>query len=236
MKNTPKVIQQSVNSLVLALDDLAEIEAQSIATDREERGGVLCYNPKTKKYNIKKIESTNDSVINSPSLTVNGILNLCKEDDVITFWHTHGTSLHSFSDLDRYSAADLTVSGRKVGLCSLGIDGIHCHYAFLGLPQIVNIQWDGRLRKKLKEIAKEEYLVDDLICDSNLDCQIRNWSKGMAKEPLESFDQINSLKGTTSAIDKSSGIIVSSHQGMVCYNVLSGDGFKSLNCFGREEK
>jgi hypothetical protein len=236
MDKTPESIQHSIDSIVASLANLAKIEAKSIATDREEKGGVLCYNPKTKKSKIIDIDGTNDSVVNKPSLTVNEITELCPKDQALTFWHTHGTMLHSFSDLDRYSAADLAASGKKIGLCSLGINGIQCHYAFLSIPQVVNIRWNGELEKHIKKISKSEHLVDDLMCDAEMNCRRRYWPEGMGEPVIGTFDQVNLLKGASGSIGINGGIIATSHTGLVCYSIDSEDGFKSFNCFGRDVK
>lgn len=228
-------ISLSIESLVASLGDLAEIENESILTDREERGGLLCYDPKTKKYEIKKVDGTNDSAVNSPDITIGEIGKICPQGNITTFWHTHGTSLRSFSDMDRYSAGDMAASGYRIGLCSLGIDGIQCHYAFTSVPEVVNIQWDGKLQEKLKKNAQKTYELDDLLCDSELNCRGRMWSEGMSKKAIGSFDQVNALDETNSWVDIN-GVVVASPSGLECYEIQSQDGFLSLNCYGKEEK
>lgn len=231
----PIEIQQSVRSIVSALDELADIEMKSIITDREENGGLLCYDPETEKYQIKPLDGTNDSMINTPNITVSEIVKICPEDDIATFWHTHGTMLHSFSDMDRYSAGDMAATGKKMGLCSLGIDGIQCHYAFMSVPQVVNVGWDGRLEEKLKEMSAKEIFADDLLCDEEMSCSIRKWSDGVIKDQIGKFDQVNILDGSVASIGKSNGLVASDQRGLRCFEITSDDGFKSLNCFSKED-
>lgn len=231
----PEEIQQSVQSLVLALDDLADIEIENITTDREEDGGLLCYDPKTEKYQIKPLGGINDSMINTPTITVSEIVKICPENTISTFWHTHGTMLHSFSDLDRYSAGDMATTGKRIGICSLGVDEIQCHYAFMSVPQVVNIGWDGKIEEKLKKISEKEIVADDLLCDSEMNCSIRNWNEGVVKEQIGSFDQLNTLDGVVASIGNKSGTVVSDHHGLRCFEVVSEDGFRSLNCFSKED-
>ena len=232
-ENAQNSIMLSIDSILLSLDALSDIEINSIMTDREERGGVLCFNPNTKKSEIKKVDGTNDSAVNSPSLTIGQIGKLCPKKDITTYWHTHGTALRSFSDMDRYSAGDMAASGNRIGLCSIAIDGIQCHYAFTAVPEVVNIQWNGKLKEGLKKNAKKTYIIDDLLCDSELSCRARIWSEGMSKKMIGRYDQINALQGTESWVD-ANGTVVASQSSLECYEIESEDGFVSLNCYGRE--
>jgi len=226
-------IMLSVESILQSLDELADLEIESLMTDREERGGVLCFDADKKKYTIQKVDGTNDSAVNSPFLTIGQISKLCPENNTTTFWHTHGTALRSFSDMDRYSAGDMAAGGYRIGLCSLGIDGIQCHYAFTSIPEVVNIEWNGKMRDRLRKKAKTTYIVDNLLCDSGLNCRGRKWSEGMTKKTVGVFDQVNALKGTASWIDDN-GIVINASTGLECFEVLSKDGYISLNCYGRE--
>lgn len=228
-------IKLSVESIASSLDALADLEVESLATDREETGGFLCYDPETNRAEVKNVRSSNDASVNSPSLTIGELAKVCPEGTTATFWHTHGAMLHTFSDFDRYSAGDLIATGKKIGVCSLGIDEVQCHYAYFSVPQVVNIKWGDKLRDRLKPLAVQVIIADDLMCDAKLNCSARHWSKGMKRVPIGAFDQVNALDEVVSSFS-SDGEMLTSHYGLECFEIKSTDGFRSLNCFSRRKE
>jgi hypothetical protein len=230
-KTPPRIIAPSLRAVGGALESLAEMEARSIAEDGEELAGIVCGG----KEEVVLLDSLNDSMLTTPDLTVDEMALVCPEGVLGTLWHTHGTGLRPFSEMDRYAAVDVVFGRGALGLCSLGVDGVQCHYPQFSVPIVANIPWGGLLEEKMDDLASKAFILDDLRCNRDLRCLGRRWSEGMHDFELGAFDAVNGAVGLSFSSLIGGGLVATSEGEMRCFVVESGDGFSSLNCFGGGE-
>ena len=163
-------------------------------------------------------------------MDIKSLATMCPKKHKTTLWHTHGTNLDSFSDFDRYSASDVAAIAGNIGLCSLGMNAIQCHYAFFSPPIVTNIDWNGKLIEKVKENTKQSFIGNTLSCDNNLQCRMRDWTKKMEEMDAGNYNQVNILDGISVSINEDGSFISSSNSKTSCHKTVSEDGFVTLHC------
>lgn len=170
---------------------------------------------KIKHIDIKEIGSDSTA---SASIDANTINKQCPSKNWHRVWfHTHNQSISAQSLDDRFATQNINSNDIGDTMCSVGINGVTCHFPSSNPPAISFGSWKKSFWNMMKEYNKSlnflspiknmdrklelsnelEAKVDQLLCYTSINngkmkynCSGRNWENGIQTFPIGIFDNV----------------------------------------------